>query len=92
MSYFTGTSRQDATIERELKTLCDEFNRIQELTEATMIDYNNFRSSRYIANVSGTSTRANMGSTVYYATAVILSLGLGIIAVVFLELKRKKKI
>lgn len=92
MEYFSGTSRQDKNIESELQAVCDEYNRIQELTEITMNDYNNYRSARYIANVSGTATIENMGELVYYATAVVLSLCLGIVVVVFLELKRKKKI
>lgn len=92
INYFPDESVQDPVIEQMLSEICAKYNKVQQLTETTISDYNNFKSSRYLANVSGIATVENVNNIVYYASALVLSLGFGIIFIVFLELKRKKEI
>ena len=92
IEHFGDESIQDAEVEKLLSGICGKYNTVQQLTEKTICDYNNFKSARYLADVSGIATKENLSGIVYYAATLVLSLGLGIIVIVFLELKRKKKI
>lgn len=89
---FSNGSVQDSQAEQLLSTICEKYNDVQQLTEKTISDYNNFKSARYLANVSGIATSDSLSEVIYLASTLVLSLGFGIIVVVFLELKRKKKI
>lgn len=89
---FSEKSVQDPQVEKALSAICGKYNTIQQLTEATISDYNNFKSARCLANVSGIAVSENVSDIIYYVSTLVLSIGLGIIVIVFLELKRKKKI
>lgn len=92
IKHFSDESVQDPQAEQLLSTICGKYNAIQQLTEKTICDYNNFKSARYLSNVSGIATSENISEVIYLASTLVLSLGFGIIVIVFLELKRKKKI
>ena len=89
---FSDESAQNPQVEQLLSDICDKYNTIQQLTEKTIDDYNNYKSARYLTTISGVATSEDVNELVYYASTLVLSLGFGIIAIVFLELKRKKKI
>lgn len=89
---FSNESAQNPQVEQLLSDICDKYNTIQQLTEKTIDDYNNYKSARYLTTVSGIAINEDVNELIYYASTLVLSLGFGIIAIVFLELKRKKKI
>ena len=89
---FSNESAQNPQVEQLLSDICDKYNTIQQLTEKTIDDYNNYKSARYLTTVSGIAISEDVNELIYYASTLVLSLGFGIIAIVFLELKRKKKI
>ena len=92
IKHFSDEGVQDSQVEKALSTICEKYNDIQQLTEKTICDYNNFKSARCLANVSGIAVSENISDMIYYVSTFVLSLGLGIIVIIFLELKRKKKI
>ena len=92
IKYFSEESPQNHNVEQMLSAICVKYNFVQQLTEETLCDYNSFKSARYLANVSGVGISENVNNIVYYTSTLVLSLGFGIIFIVFLELKRKKKI
>ena len=89
---FSDESAQNPQVEQLLSDICDKYNTIQQLTEKTIDDYNNYKSARYLTTISGIAISEDVNELIYYASTLVLSLGFGIIAIVFLELKRKKKI
>ena len=90
--HFSNESAQDPQVEQLLSEICDKYNKIQQLTEKTIDDYNNYKSAHYLTTISGIATVEDVNEIIYYASTFVLSLGLGIIGIIFLELKRKKKI
>lgn len=90
--YFTKESAENPMVEKSLSEICDKYNEIQQLTEKAVCDFNHYKSARYISTISGIAASKDVNKIIYYASTLVLSLGLGIIAVIFLELKRKKKI
>ena len=76
--------------EKEFEVFSEE--ELNEVLSKTIDDYNNYKSARYLKTISGIATSEDVNEIVYYASTLVLSLGLGIIAIIFLELKRKKKI
>ena len=89
---FSKESVQDSQVEQLLSEICDKYNTIQQLTETTIDNYNNYKSARYITSISGIATSEDVNELIYYVSALVLSMGFGVIAIIFLELKRKKKI
>lgn len=89
---FSNESVQNPKVEQLLSEICDKYNTIQQLTEKTIDDYNDYKSARYLTTISGIATSENVNRIIYYASTLVLSMGFGVIAIVFLELKRKKKI
>lgn len=92
IGYFSNESAQNPQVKQLLSEICGKYNTIQQLTETTIDDYNNYKSARYITTISGIAISKDMNGIIYYASTAVLSLGLGVIAIIFLELKRKKKI
>ena len=92
IEYFSNENAQNPQVEQLLSDICDKYNAIQQLTEKTIDDYNNYKSSRYLTSISGIAISEDVNELIYYASTLVLSLGFGIIAIIFLELKRKKKI
>ena len=92
ITHFFNENVQNPQVEQLLFEICDKYNTIQQLTEKTIDDYNNYKSSRYITTISGIATSKDVNGFIYYTSTFVLSLGVGIIIIVFLELKRKKKI
>ena len=89
---FSGDSGADPWLEEQLTGICEEFNRLHELTEETISGYNYFRNSRYIARVSGIHVTQTVGETIWYAASIVLSLGLGLIVIVYLQMRKKKQL
>ena len=92
IEYFSNESAHNPQVEQLLSDICDKYNKIQQLTEKTIDDYNNYKSSRYLTTISGIAISEDVNELIYYASTLVLSLVFGIIAIIFLELKRKKKI
>ena len=92
IGYFSNESSQNTQVEKVLLEICKKYNTIQQLTEKTIDDYNNYKSARYLTTISGVATSDDVNELVYYVSTLVLSLGFGVIAIVFLELTRKKKI
>lgn len=92
IKHFYNESVQNPQVEQLLSGICDKYNTIQQLTEKTIDDYNNYKSARYLTTISGIATSEDVNELIYYVSTLVLSLGLGVIAIIFLELKRKKKI
>ena len=92
IEYFSNESAHNPQVEQLLSDICDKYNKIQQLTEKTIDDYNNYKSSRYLTTISGIAISEDVNELIYYVSTLVLSLGIGIIAIIFLELKRKKKI
>ena len=92
ITYFSEESDENIQVEQILSGICDKYNTIQQITEKTIEDYNNYKSARYFATISGVATSEVVNGFVYYTSTLVLALGFGIIAIIFLELKRKKKI
>ena len=92
IEHFSNESAQNTQVEQLLSDICDKYNTIQQLTEKTIDDYNNYKSSRYLTTISGIAISEDVNELINYVSTLVLSLGFGVIAIVFLELKRKKKI
>ena len=92
MSFFGSDVYTDAEVDQKLAAICKKYNELHETTQNTLNDYNHFKSSRYISHVSGICAEKTMSELIYYAATVILSLGLGIIVIIFADLQKKKRI
>ena len=79
-------------VEAKLEAVCERYNDLHHLTEETLADYNFYKSARYITTLSGVSSHETMGEMIYYAATVILVLGLGVLIILFNELKKRRKI
>lgn len=92
IKHFCNESAKNTQVEQLLSEICDKYNTIQQLTEKTIDDYNNYKSARYLTTISGIATSEEVNELIYYVSTLVLSIGFGVIAIIFLELKRKKKI
>ena len=79
-------------VEAKLESVCEKYNELHQLTEETLADYNFYKSARYITTLSGVSADETMGEMIYYAATVVLVLGLGVLIILFNELKKRRKI
>lgn len=79
----------DESVQTALVDVCNKLNTIHELAEETIEDYNHYKSARFIQLVTGISVSETMGEMIYYAATLILSLGMGIVVIIFTELKKK---
>ena len=80
---------ESAEIRAELENVCNMLNTAHNLAEKTIADYNHYKSARFIQIVTGISVSETLSDMIYYATTFVLSLGLGVVTIVFTELKKK---
>ena len=69
-----------------------EYQQLHDLTTRTLEDYNNYMASQHLMQVSGGQVEETLPDLLFYSVSGILSVGLGVVCVLFLELKREKKI
>ena len=92
LSQFTTTSAISEELDADMTEIYTSYQRIHELTVRTLADYNAYQSAQHIMQVSGIQVEENLSDLLFYAVSGILSVGLGVVFVLFLELKREKKI
>lgn len=89
---FSRNSKSDDHAEQALQAICDRFNELQEQTELVLEDYNTYKAARYLGRLSGISVDEAIGEVFYYVASVILSLGMGVVVVIFIQMRKKKMI
>lgn len=92
LSQFTTVSATNDALNEDMEEIYGEYRKLHDLTVRTLEDYNAFRSARHFMQVSGVQVEETLPDLLFYAVSGILSVGLGVVAVLFLELKREKKI
>ena len=92
LSQFTTASATSEALDNNLATIYAEYQQLHDLTVRTLEDYNTYRSARYLMQVSGIQVEETLPDLLFYAVSGILSVGLGVVCILFLELKREKKI
>ena len=92
LSQFTTASATSEALDNNLATIYAEYQQLHDLTVRTLEDYNTYRSAQYLMQVSGIQVEETLPDLLFYAVSGILSAGLGVVCVLFLELKREKKI
>ena len=88
----TSTSIISESLNENLATIYAKYQQLHDLTVRTLEDYNDYLSARHLLQVSGIQVEETLPDLMYYAVSGILSVGLGVVFVLFLELKREKKI
>lgn len=86
--FFKGHD-DDGMAAQRLNEICADFEQLFEVAEETLEDYNLFKQSRNIRQLSGIAVNNTMSELICYAISVVLSLGVGVVAVIFVELKRR---
>ena len=92
LSQFATVSSTSETLDTEMATIYGKYQKLHELTVRTLEDYNAYRSARHLMQVSGVQVEETLPDLLFYAVSGILSVGLGVVCVLFLELKRERKI
>ena len=92
LSQFTTASTTSETLDAEMSSIFGEYLQLHNLTVRTLEDYNDYLAAQHLLQVSGVQVEETLPDLLYYAVSGILSIGLGVVAVLFLELKREKKI
>ena len=92
LSQFTTVSTTNDTLDENMAEIYAVYQGLHELTVRTLEDYNTYQSAQHIMQVSGIQVEENLSDLLFYAVSGILSAGLGVVCVLFLELKRQKKI
>lgn len=92
LSQFTAVSTTNELLDAALTEIHAEYQHLHALTVRTLEDYNGYLSARHIMQVSGVQVEETLPDLLFYAVSGILSAGLGIVCVLFLELKRTRKI
>ena len=92
LSQFTTVSATNEALDAELAEIFAEYQQLHDLTVRTLEDYNGYRAAQHLMQVSGIQVEETLPDLLFYAVSGILSVGLGVVFVLFLELKREKKI
>lgn len=92
LSQFTTISTTSDTLDESIAEIYGEYQKLHDLTVRTLEDYNDYQSAQHIMQVSGIQVEENLPDLLYYAVSGIMSVGLGVVFVLFLELKRTNKI
>ena len=92
LSQFTSTSATSNELNETMAEIYGEYYQLHELTMRTLEDYNARQSAQHILQVSGIQVEETLPDLLYYAVSGILSVGLGVVFILFLELKRERKI
>ena len=91
-SQFTVKSATSEVLDKNVAEIYKEYQQLHKLTVRTLEDYNAHLSARHIMQVSGVQVEETLPDLLFYAVSGILSIGIGVVCVLFLELKREKKI
>ena len=92
LSQFTTVSATNEALDTEMASIYGEYQQLHNLTTCTLEDYNDYLAAQHLRQVSGVQVEETLPDLLYYAVSGILSVGLGVVCVLFLELKREKKI
>jgi hypothetical protein len=92
LSQFATASATNETLDEELADIYKEQQQLHALTVSTLEGYNDYLAAQHLQQVSGVLVEETLPDLLYYAVSGILSLGLGVVVVLFLTLKREKKI
>ena len=92
LSQFTTVSTTNEALDKEMAGIYEEYQQLHNLTTRTLEDYNDYLAAQHLMQVSGVQVEETLPDLLYYAVSGILSVGLGVVCVLFLELKREKKV
>lgn len=92
LSQFTTSSATSEALDADMAGIFAEYQQLHDLTIRTLKDYNEHRAAQHLMQVSGIQVEETLPDLLYYAVSGILSLGLGVVCILFLELKRDNKI
>lgn len=79
-------------IEAELTAVVEKYNSIFKISEETLNEYNEYKQARSVGKVSGIATTKTISELIYYAMAVILALGLGVLYIIVKDLLKRGEI
>ena len=86
---FSNGKDDNGMAEQRLNEICTDFEQLFEIAEETLKDYNLFKQSRNIRQLSGIAVNETINELICYAVSMVLSLGVGVVVVIFNELKRR---
>ena len=89
---FTTTSATSDALDEDMDEIYAEYQQLHDLTTRTLKDYNDYLAAKHLMQVSGVQVEETLPDLLFYVVSGILSIGLGVVFVLFLELKREKKI
>ena len=92
LSQFTTVSATNEALDEDMAGIYAEYQQLHDLTVRTLEDYNAYMSARHLMQVSGIQVEETLPDLLFYAVSGILSVGLGVVCVLFIDLKREKKI
>lgn len=92
LSQFGTASAINEALDQEMADIYEEYQQLHDLTARTLEDYNEHLAAQHLQQVSGVLVEETLPDLLYYAVSGILSVGLGVVFVLFLTLKREKKI
>ena len=92
LSQFTTISATNEALDTEMTSIYGEYQQLHDLTIRMLEDYNDYLAAQHLMQVSGVQVEETLPDLLFYAVSGILSIGLGVAFVLFLELKREKKI
>ena len=92
LNQFTVESSTSKKLDENVAEIYKEYQQLHELTACTLEDYNAHLAAQHIMQVSGIQVEETLPDLLFYAVSGILAVGVGVVCVLFLELKREKKI
>ena len=92
LSQFTTVSATNNALDTKIASIYEEYQQLHSLTTRTLEDYNDYLAAQHLMQVSGVQVEETLPDLLYYVVSGILSVGLGVVSILFLELKREKKI
>ncbi len=93
-SFSESTNNEDQQMQllNILKTTCENFNELYELTSNTIDDYNIYKSAKSIESISGVVSRKTASTIFYYGVSIIIAMAFGVfLSVLFAYLKKGKE-
>ena len=79
-------------IEAELTAVVEKYNSIFKISEETLNEYNEYKQARSVGKVSGIATTKTISELIYYAMAVIIALGMGVVYIIVKDLLKSREI
>ena len=92
LSQFITVSATNEVLDEDMAGIYAEYRQLHDLTVRTLEDYNAYQSAQHLMQASGIQVVETLPDLLFYAISGILSVGLGVVCILFLELKREKKI